>query len=426
MMTYKESIGYLYKFEKFGIKYNLENIRNILNKMGNPQNDFLSYHIAGTNGKGTVSALLNSFLVESGFKVGLYTSPHISDFRERILVCGKMISEKYVSDFLTKYKPIFDKIKPTFFEIATAMAFRYFSDKKVRIAVIETGMGGRLDSTNIITPEVSIITGISYDHMQYLGDTLEKIAYEKAGIIKENIPVIHCHMKKNVEKVISDRAKEKHSREIISDKEIKINITKKASDGMTFNIKSKFCDISNIKTPLIGDFHKPNFSNALAAYFHTQQNVNKSIIKQGFRNVITNSGYHGRFEIIGRKPLMILDVAHNPEGIKNLNSNLEYLNYKRLFIVFGMMKDKDYGKCIRMLEQIDADIILTRPDYERAAAAEELYAEAKNKFRFIIRDDVRFAAAYVLGKARPQDAILVTGSFYLISDFLKAINFKYF
>ena len=426
MMTYKESIGYLYKFEKFGIKYNLENIRNILNKMGNPQNDFLSYHIAGTNGKGTVSALLNSFLVESGFKVGLYTSPHISDFRERILVCGKMISEKYVSDFLTKYKPIFDKIKPTFFEIATAMAFRYFSDKKVRIAVIETGMGGRLDSTNIITPEVSIITGISYDHMQYLGDTLEKIAYEKAGIIKENIPVIHCHMKKNVEKVISDRAKEKHSREIISDKEIKINITKKASDGMTFNIKSKFCDISNIKTPLIGDFHKPNFSNALAAYFHTQQNVNKSIIKQGFRNVKTNSGYHGRFEIIGRKPLMILDVAHNPEGIKNLNSNLEYLNYKRLFIVFGMMKDKDYGKCIRMLEQIDADIILTRPDYERAAAAEELYAEAKNKFRFIIRDDVRFAAAYVLGKARPQDAILVTGSFYLISDFLKAINFKYF
>ena len=426
MMTYKESIGYLYKFEKFGIKYNLENIRNILNKMGNPQNDFLSYHIAGTNGKGTVSALLNSFLVESGFKVGLYTSPHISDFRERILVCGKMISEKYVSDFLTKYKPIFDKIKPTFFEIATAMAFRYFSDKKVRYAVIETGMGGRLDSTNIITPEVSIITGISYDHMQYLGDTLEKIAYEKAGIIKENIPVIHCHMKKNVEKVISDRAKEKHSREIISDKEIKINITKKASDGMTFNIKSKFCDISNIKTPLIGDFHKPNFSNALAAYFHTQQNVNKSIIKQGFRNVKTNSGYHGRFEIIGRKPLMILDVAHNPEGIKNLNSNLEYLNYKRLFIVFGMMKDKDYGKCIRMLEQIDADIILTRPDYERAAAAEELYAEAKNKFRFIIRDDVRFAAAYVLGKARPQDAILVTGSFYLISDFLKAINFKYF
>ena len=426
MMTYKESIGYLYKFEKFGIKYNLENIRNILNKMGNPQNDFLSYHIAGTNGKGTVSALLNSFLVESGFKVGLYTSPHISDFRERILVCGKMISEKYVSDFLTKYKPIFDKIKPTFFEIATAMAFRYFSDKKVRYAVIETGMGGRLDSTNIITPEVSIITGISYDHMQYLGDTLEKIAYEKAGIIKENIPVIHCHMKKNVEKVISDRAKEKHSREIISDKEIKINITKKASDGMTFNIKSKFCDISNIKTPLIGDFHIPNFSNALAAYFHTQQNVNKSIIKQGFRNVITNSGYHGRFEIIGRKPLMILDVAHNPEGIKNLNSNLEYLNYKRLFIVFGMMKDKDYGKCIRMLEQIDADIILTRPDYERAAAAEELYAEAKNKFRFIIRDDVRFAAAYVLGKARPQDAILVTGSFYLISDFLKAINFKYF
>ena len=426
MMTYKESIGYLYKFEKFGIKYNLENIRNILNKMGNPQNDFLSYHIAGTNGKGTVSALLNSFLVESGFKVGLYTSPHISDFRERILVCGKMISEKYVSDFLTKYKPIFDKIKPTFFEIATAMAFRYFSDKKVRYAVIETGMGGRLDSTNIITPEVSIITGISYDHMQYLGDTLEKIAYEKAGIIKENIPVIHCHMKKNVEKVISDRAKEKHSREIISDKEIKINITKKASDGMTFNIKSKFCDISNIKTPLIGDFHIPNFSNALAAYFHTQQNVNKSIIKQGFRNVITNSGYHGRFEIIGRKPLMILDVAHNPEGIKDLNSNLEYLNYKRLFIVFGMMKDKDYGKCIRMLEQIDADIILTRPDYERAAAAEELYAEAKNKFRFIIRDDVRFAAAYVLGKARPQDAILVTGSFYLISDFLKAINFKYF
>jgi dihydrofolate synthase/folylpolyglutamate synthase len=426
MMNYKKSLEYLYSFEKFGIKYNLENITRILNSLGNPQRNFKSFHIAGTNGKGTVAAMINSLLAESGHSTGLYTSPHILDFRERINIGGKVISGQYVTKFLNEYKPLFDKIKPTFFEITTSLAFKYFSDKKVEFAVIETGLGGRFDSTNVIVPEASIITGISYDHMQYLGDTLEKIASEKAGIIKKNIPVIHTKMKKNISDVISEKAGEMKAEEIISDKIIKLEIKKSSHRGMTFDLFTKENTVRNISTPLTGSYNKSNFANALAAFIQVYPKPDAKIIRNGFKNVISNSGFHGRFETISKKPAMILDVAHNPDAITNLINNLKSLNCRKLYIVFGMMKDKDYGKCISMIEKLDAEIILTHPAYERAAMPQELLAKAKNKNKFVIRYEVREAAEYALAKARKSDAVLAAGSFFLISDFLKAINFKYF
>ncbi len=425
-MNYCESLEYLYGFEKFGIKYNLENITKILNSLGNPQRNFRTFHIAGTNGKGTVAAMINSLLTEAGHRTGLYTSPHILDFRERIIACSTMISKSYVTKFLNEYKPLFDKIKPTFFEITTSLAFKYFSDKKIEFAVIETGLGGRLDSTNVLMPEASIITGISYDHMQYLGDTLEKIASEKAGIIKKNIPVIHSKMKKNISDVISQKAAAMDSQEIISDKIIKIEIKKTFRSGMTFDLFTKGIAIRNISTPLTGVYNKSNFANALAAFLQVYPKPDAKIIRKGFKNVIENSGFHGRFETICNKPAVILDCAHNPDAITNLINNLKSLNCRKLFIVFGMMKDKDFGKCINMLEKLDAEIILTHPGYERAAMPDELLAKAKNKNKFVIRYKVSDAAEYALAKATKSDAVLAAGSFFLISDFLKAIKFKYF
>ena len=413
---YNKTIGYLFKLERRGIKYNLNNIRKILKFLGNPERNFKSIHIAGTNGKGSVSSILNSILIKKGFKCGLYTSPHITDFRERILVNGAWCSKKFVIDFTNKIDKLIKEIEPSFFEVATAMAFEYFSQKKVDYAVIETGLGGRLDSTNVLMPELSVITTIAIDHVDFLGNTIDKIAYEKAGIIKRKVPVVTGNLKPTAFKVIKAKA-EKTKSELINPASKEIKILKRNENGFDFSFgKDKY------HFPVIGDYQLYNLKTAITAIEVVSNRKNLSItkddIQRGLSNIKSNSNFYGRFDVIKNNPLIVTDVSHNEQAFQNIADNLKYFNYKKLVIIFGMMKDKHYKKCLNILGEIDAKIILTRPLYPRAEEPQKLFEAAKNKSKFTSIQKLEDAFSYALKSAGKKDMILVTGSFFLVSEFL--------
>ncbi len=389
--------------------------------LGNPEKKFKSVHIAGTNGKGSVASIINSVLLESGFKCGLYTSPHIKDFRERILLNGKMIDKKFVIEFTNKLNPLIKKISPSFFEVTTAMAFEYFAVNKVNYAVIEAGLGGRLDSTNILKPLISIITGISIDHREYLGDTIEDIAREKAGIIKNNIPVITGKLNPESKKIIHNIAKKKNSELFYSPEITKIKITGKFEKG--FNLKY---GSNEFYFPVIGDYQKINISTAITSLKVLLKRENrlfdKIILSKGLDNLVKNSNFYGRFQIVQERPKIIIDVSHNAEGIKNIKNNLKYVKYRKLYIIFGMMKDKEYRKCLRELEKLGGFVILTKPKYKRALEPEEMYKIIGNNSKCIVIKDVKKAYKYAMNMAGKDDAVLITGSFYLVGEALKIIG----
>jgi dihydrofolate synthase/folylpolyglutamate synthase len=414
---YNKTIDYLFKLERRGIKYNLNNIRKLLKFLGNPEGNFKSIHIAGTNGKGSVSSIINSILIEKGFKCGLYTSPHIADFRERILVNGAWCSKKFVIDFTNKINKLIIEIEPSFFEVATAMAFEYFSQKKVDYAVIETGLGGRLDSTNVLMPELSIITTIAIDHVDFLGDTIEKIAYEKAGIIKKKTPVVTGNLKPAALKVIKAKA-EKTKSELINSASKEIKVLKKNETGFDFSFdKNKF------HFPIIGDYQLHNLKTVLTAVNVLSDKNNLSItheeIQRGLSNIKLNSNFYGRFDIVKNNPKIVTDVSHNEQAFQNIADNLKYFKYKKLIIIFGMMKDKHYKKCLNILSKIDAKIILTRPLYPRAEEPQKLYESVKDKSKFIPIQKLEDAFSFALKSAKKNDMILVAGSFFLVSEFLE-------
>lgn len=425
--NYKECINYLFGLERVGIKYDLKNIKEILKFIGNPEKKIKSIHIAGTNGKGSVAAIINSVLIESGYKTGLYTSPHIIDFRERILINGKLIPENFVIKFTEKLYDLVEKIKPSFFEATTAMAFEYFAKEKVDYAVIEAGLGGRLDSTNVLKPLVSIITGISIDHTEYLGDTIEKIAFEKAGIVKRNTPCILGNVKSKVKKIISNKCKEKNSSLFISENLSSVKTVKRNENYLI--VKTAF-NGKNIllKYPVIGDYQVQNIKTALTALSEIEKFekiiFTKEKLQAGFENIKLHSKFFGRFEKISDKPKIIIDVSHNAEGIRNIKNNLKYIKYKNLYVIFGMMKDKEYDKCLRELEKLDATIILTKPDYKRAEEPEVLYKSVSKKEKFLIAENVKTAYKNANRILKKNDMILVTGSFFLLSDFLKLKTFS--
>ena len=414
---YNKTIDYLFKLERRGIKYNLNNIKKLLIFLGNPEKNFKSIHIAGTNGKGSVSSIINSILIEKGFRCGLYTSPHITDFRERILVNGEWASKKFIMDFTNKINPLIKKIEPSFFEVATAMAFEYFSKKKVEYGVIETGLGGRLDSTNVLLPELSVITTIAIDHVDFLGDTIEKIAYEKAGIIKKNTPVVIGNIKPAALKEIKKKAKETDS-ELISSADRSIEITKRSEKGLDFKLENQ-----KFNFPIIGDYQLNNLRTALTAIQalskKQQISFSEKIIQKGLSHIKINSNFYGRFDLIKQLPKIVTDVSHNEQAFENITANLKYFKYKNLIVVFGMMKDKHYQKCQNILSKIDAKIILTRPVYPRAEEPQKLYDAVKNKSKFVPVQNLSDAFNQALNLADKNDMILVTGSFFLVSEFLE-------
>lgn len=416
--NYKECIDYLYSLERAGIKYTLDNIRKLSEAAGNPHQQYKSIHIAGTNGKGATASIISSVLKESGYKIGLYTSPHVKDFRERISVNGKLISKEYVLNFTNKYYNVIEKVKPSFFEVTTAMAFAYFADCGAEIAVIECGLGGRLDSTNIIRPEVSIITSISIDHSEYLGNTIKSIALEKAGIVKRGIPCVTGSLSDYSKRIIKNVCKEKKA-EYTDSSNYKVEY-RKTENGFAVTINGNY---EEYEYPLNGVFQVLNLKTALTSLNVLKNRgvieFNNTSLRKGLRNIKLNTKYGYRFEEVSKHPRVILDVSHNAEGLSNLKENLIGTEYNNLYIVFGMMADKETKKCINELEKLKGFLILTKPDYKRADSPEKLAKHVNRKSECVIKNNIKTAFEYAKRKAGRNDLILVTGSFFMVSDFLK-------
>ena len=424
--NYIKCVEYLYDLERAGIKYDLKNTRAILRHLNNPHKEYKSIHIAGTNGKGSVAAILNSVFIEKGFKTGLYTSPHIHDFRERILVNGRMISRKFILDFTNKHYELIEKIKPSFYEISTALAFEYFHFKKVKYAIVETGLGGRLDSTNVLKPILSIITGISIDHTEFLGDTLKSIAEEKAGIVKQKTPCVLGAVSSSVKKVFSEKCKSKNSELIYAPEYCNIKIYNKNESGFTFDYILKSKSQTGIKYPLIGNYQIKNICTSLATLNKISELENTvfsdSILFEGFGNIISNSNFYGRFQLLGKRPSVVIDVSHNIEGLSNIQSNLEFFNFDKVIVIFALMKDKKYKKCLEEIEKINVTTILTKPKYKRTIDPIKLHKLVKNKENFIIKEDIEEAFLHSKKNADKNDLILITGSFFLVGEFWKVYN----
>ena len=336
-------------------KADLKNTIAICNLLKNPQNNFKSVHIAGTNGKGSTSHMLAAILQEAGYKTGLYTSPHLKDFRERIRVNGKMISKKYVINFTERYKSNFDNIKPSFFEMTVGLAFDYFRENKIDVAVVETGLGGRLDSTNIITPLLSIITNIGWDHANLLGDTLEKIAGEKAGIIKKNIPVVVGETSSKTKNVFIEKAKKENAELIFADKNFKAALKKDSSlsnDKIVMDVlKKNKMQFKNLQLDLTGHYQLKNTCTVLQAVEMLQKHfqISQENIFSAVKNVKKLTGLAGRWQIISKRPLTICDTGHNKDGIKEVLKQLKTLRYKQLHFVLGIVNDKDISKILNLL-----------------------------------------------------------------------------
>lgn len=404
-MNYPQTIDYLFSqlpmFHRIGqaaYKANLDNIIALSGLLGNPQDTFSSIHIAGTNGKGSTSHLLASVLQESGYRTGLFTSPHLRDFRERIRINGKMIPEAEVVSFVEKMKNEFQSIQPSFFEMTTALAFDYFAKNKVDIAVLETGMGGRLDSTNIITPVISVITNISTDHTQFLGHTLEKIASEKAGIIKAGVPVVIGETQKETEPVFREKANETGSEIFFAGQLIKEH---------------------PYQTSLKGNYQKKNMKTALQAIAVLQNKgfrITEDNIRSGFLKVVENTGLMGRWQKLSDAPLTICDAGHNKDGIKEVVKQLSETPHKKLHFVLGMVSDKDHDEILELLPR-EAVYYFCKPDIPRGLEVNELKTKAEKfglkgeKYPSVM--DAFRAAQKNAGK---DDLVFAGGSTFVVAE----------
>jgi len=427
LMNYQETIDYLFAklpmFSRIGaaaFKKDLVNIQKLCDFLNDPHKKFRSVHVAGTNGKGSVSHMLAAILQTAGYKTGLYTSPHLKDFRERIKIDGEMVSQEFIIDFTQRIKVISEKIEPSFFEITVAMAFEYFVEQEVDIAVIETGLGGRFDSTNIITPELSVITNIGWDHMNILGDSLEKIAFEKAGIIKQNVPVIIGDVLPETEKVFIDIAAERSAAiSIAADVRQAINWYWKKHELIVEVARKPRTDHQVYHLDLPGIYQTKNLLTVLetcSLLQHKGWNIEEPDIRTGLQHAKKLTGLHGRWEVIHQQPLIILDVAHNEDGIKMLMEHAEVTDHDHLHIVLGVVKDKELEKILALFPRL-ADYYFTSADIPRALDAQILQEKAAALgLKGGIYEDVNNAIKAAVLKASKQDMILVCGSVFLVGE----------
>jgi len=403
-MTYKETVDWLFaqlpNYQLQGgsaYKPGLENITKLLKLTGNPEKGLRFFHVAGTNGKGSVSNMLASVLQEHGYKTGLFTSPHLNDFRERIRINGALISENFVVDFVTRYKDQWKDINPSFFEITTAMAFAAFNQTNCDICVIETGLGGRLDSTNVIEPEISIITNIGLDHTAFLGDTLEEIAFEKAGIIKKNTPVVIGEWNEKTLPVFE---------KVVAEKNAELILAKK---------------VNGYQTDLGGTFQQINISTVITAIEILNKsgwNFKSEKIKMGLMQVQKNTGFKGRFQILQHNPTVLIDAAHNEAGVKVLFDEITKLQFEKLHLIYGAANDKDLQTIFKLFPQnahyyfseFDSKRTTKVDEFQKLATAFELEAD------FFGESGDAIAVAYEA--ADENDLIVIFGSFYLVQEFL--------
>lgn len=432
-MTYQQTLSYLLTklplFSQVGVAAYKKDITNTIllcEAAGNPQDKIKSIHVAGTNGKGSVSHMLAAIFQQSGYKTGLYTSPHLKDFRERIKINGHFIKKDFVVGFVEKMKPVSEKIDPSFFELTVVMALEYFAQENVDIAIIETGLGGRLDSTNVITPELSVITNIGYDHMNILGDSLEKIAFEKAGIIKPNVPVVIGESLPETKKVFLEKAGQCNAPILFAEDKFSIVHSTLKNNELEVEIEESHThQKENYILDLNGIYQRKNLLTVLTATLELNKlgfKLEKKMIKSALEVVKKLTGLHGRWDIIQQKPLIALDVAHNEDGIRQLLQQLYLCHYKQLHIVFGIVKDKEAGKILSLLPK-EATYYFTRSQIPRALPEDELANKAKlYDLRGEKYGEVNSALQAAIAKANSEDMIVVCGSVYLVGEVNVPVN----
>ena len=428
-MNYQETLNYLYNsttvFEHVGAVAYKEGLQNTLaldKHFNHPHTNFKTIHIAGTNGKGSCSHSLASILQEAGYKVGLYTSPHLVDFRERIRVNGQCISKERVVKFVEDERKFFEPLHPSFFELTTALAFKYFDEQKVDIAIIEVGLGGRLDCTNIISPILSIITNISFDHTQFLGDTLAKIAAEKAGIIKKGVPVIIGEANEETSPVFQSKANEVNSDIVFAeDNAIVTSSSPMADGGRRYYLSNN----STLVGELSGDYQERNMNTILCACnILKQMNIikNDDVIAKGLTNICKNTGLLGRWQTIQNNPTVVCDTGHNVGGWNYLAPQIKRQQCNQLRIVFGMVDDKDINSVMYLLPK-NAIYYWTQAESKRAIKAERVAEIAiKHDLRGEIFDNVEVAYTKALQDSNKDDFVFVGGSSYIVADLLTFLS----
>ena len=426
-MNYQQIINYLFTrlpmFSRIGaaaIRKDLTNTYSLCKELGNPHTKFKSVHIAGTNGKGSTSHMLAAILQKAGYKTGLYTSPHLHDFRERIRINGAMIPEESVIDFTERVQPLIDIIEPSFFEITVVMAFDYFAREKVDIAIIEVGLGGRLDSTNVIIPELSVITYIGFDHMNLLGNTLEAIAGEKAGIIKKNIPVVIGEYLPETKPVFEKIAAAQSAPIHFSGTQRYVSDWKYGKNHSTVTVVNKQTDEHEIyQLDLPGYYQNKNLLTVLESVQQLQQkgwHISRQQIKDGLSQAKKLTGLHGRWELIHTRPDIILDVAHNEDGIKQLLIQLELADHHQLHLIIGMVKDKEVEKVLALLPK-EAIYYFTQAQIPRALDTDKLSSMALAiGLRGKSYPHVAAAMKAAQTHAHANDLILVCGSVFIVAE----------
>ncbi len=425
-MDFGEALKWLYGFQKFGIKLGLERINCIVEELGHPQKNYKIVHVGGTNGKGSVCRVIGSILEKAGYKVGIYVSPHLQRFSERIIINNKEISEDEIVLLVEKIKPIIDDMLskdnvPTFFEIVTAMAFQYFSDKEIDFAIVEVGLGGRFDATNVVEPMVSVITNVSMEHEEILGKEISDIAFEKAGIIKKNVPVV-TSAKDEAYKIIENVAEEKNSQLCSINDE---NWTRIINDDISqeFFI-SGFLEDYSIQTSMMGKFQGENIALAISAIEFLQCNgiyISDANIYDGVKVAVNP----GRMEILKFKPIVLLDGAHNSAGMLKLRESLKNdFNYDKLIVVIGILSDKNISSLISIILPIADNVIVTKPQSDRAfnpvelkeMIEEEVYRNMAYTNKVVIKEKISEAIDYAELIAEKNSLICITGSLYTVGE----------
>lgn len=428
-MTYQQTLDYLFArlpmYQRIGAaayKADLDNTLKIMEVLGKPHNKLKCIHVAGTNGKGSSSHMLAAILQQSGYKTGLYTSPHLIDFRERIRINGKMIPKNYVVDFVEKHKEPFEQIAPSFFEWTVGLALDYFANQEVDVAVIEVGLGGRLDSTNVILPKTALITNISFDHMNLLGDSLEKIGREKAGIIKPRVPVVISQYQSETAPMFNAVAKEMKAPIEFADKNYKIIQSKIANDLLQVTVLNRKNDQTDTyELDLTGHYQAKNLLGVLNVIEFIEKAgfiVEKDNLKAALRQVSKLTGLSGRWQKLQDKPLIIADTGHNEDGIRQVIENLGHLSYSKLHMVFGTVNDKDVSKILGLLPK-EAVYYFVKANIPRALDEKELAAAAQ-KFKLAGKPYATVEAGLAAAKkaAKKSDVIFIGGSTFVVGDAL--------
>ncbi len=423
-MNYSQFLDYIFQRHSGNVKLGLDRMLAILQKMDNPEKKLQGFHIAGTNGKGSTAAMLEALSMYHNFKTGLNTSPHLVDYRERIRINRKQITFEELKEIYTKFEDIFEKWEASFFEITTAIAFYYFYREKVDISIFEVGLGGRLDGTNPFNSDISVITTIGYDHTKSLGDSLEKIAFEKAGIIKESKPLILGDLPNIATKVILEIAKQKKSDVYQYGTNFKAENIKTDINGTSFDFLSDIINIRGITTNLLGTHQAVNASIAIYSFLKYMHLKGLSFIEGNIKKALKNVVWNGRMQILSYNPTVLIDGAHNEEGISALIKNMKMIfEDKKIFFVMAILRDKKLDNIIKMISSIAYKIYISKNNSTRAAeleTEEEIVKKYHKNYQVI--PDVVEAMETAKKEASDEDVVLISGSLYTISEVLKKYN----